>query len=192
MQPGRNDPCPCGSEKKFKKCCFMNNEPKAEDLFWHRQHSMRNELIIKIMKHVATVYGRDAINEAWNEFNLTENELFNQNTHHIQIFMPWFFYNWTPDRPDSNLNSAAPDVPPARSLLDSKDGRHLDALEREYIEACFASSFSFFEILNCNPGHGFELKIFSPAKNSMLWKKVDQCLPELATLFLDNPLLLVT
>ena len=24
---GRNDPCPCGSGKKFKKCCF--NKPKA-------------------------------------------------------------------------------------------------------------------------------------------------------------------
>ncbi len=21
-QPGRNDPCPCGSGKKFKKCCY--------------------------------------------------------------------------------------------------------------------------------------------------------------------------
>jgi preprotein translocase subunit SecA len=21
-QPGRNDPCPCGSGKKFKKCCW--------------------------------------------------------------------------------------------------------------------------------------------------------------------------
>lgn len=21
VQPGRNDPCPCGSGKKFKKCC---------------------------------------------------------------------------------------------------------------------------------------------------------------------------
>jgi uncharacterized protein YecA (UPF0149 family) len=20
-QPGRNDPCPCGSGKKYKKCC---------------------------------------------------------------------------------------------------------------------------------------------------------------------------
>lgn len=22
---GRNDPCPCGSTKKFKKCCGQNN-----------------------------------------------------------------------------------------------------------------------------------------------------------------------
>ncbi|MDR0942113.1 MAG: SEC-C domain-containing protein [Holosporales bacterium] len=22
---GRNDPCPCGSGKKYKKCCFLKN-----------------------------------------------------------------------------------------------------------------------------------------------------------------------
>lgn len=25
---GRNDPCPCGSGKKFKNCCMNNNVPK--------------------------------------------------------------------------------------------------------------------------------------------------------------------
>ncbi len=25
---GRNDPCPCGSGKKFKKCCEMKAGPK--------------------------------------------------------------------------------------------------------------------------------------------------------------------
>ena len=25
---GRNDPCPCGSGKKYKKCCMNSNEPK--------------------------------------------------------------------------------------------------------------------------------------------------------------------
>lgn len=44
-KPGRNDPCPCGSGKKFKQCCFLTkgggglkrkltakwiNEPKPE------------------------------------------------------------------------------------------------------------------------------------------------------------------
>lgn len=24
-KPGRNDPCPCGSGKKFKQCCFLKN-----------------------------------------------------------------------------------------------------------------------------------------------------------------------
>lgn len=27
---GRNDPCPCGSNKKFKKCCGMAKKPKIQ------------------------------------------------------------------------------------------------------------------------------------------------------------------
>lgn len=26
MSTGRNDPCPCGSEKKYKKCCLPKDE----------------------------------------------------------------------------------------------------------------------------------------------------------------------
>ena len=29
-KPGRNDPCPCGSGKKFKKCCLGKHVPGAE------------------------------------------------------------------------------------------------------------------------------------------------------------------
>jgi hypothetical protein len=28
MSPGRNDPCPCGSGKKYKKCCWAKDEAK--------------------------------------------------------------------------------------------------------------------------------------------------------------------
>ena len=27
--PGRNDPCPCGSGKKYKQCCLVKDEAKA-------------------------------------------------------------------------------------------------------------------------------------------------------------------
>lgn len=26
---GRNDPCPCGSGKKYKSCCLKNEQPKG-------------------------------------------------------------------------------------------------------------------------------------------------------------------
>jgi len=28
MKIGRNDPCPCGSGKKYKKCCLKKDELK--------------------------------------------------------------------------------------------------------------------------------------------------------------------
>ena len=29
-KPGRNDPCPCGSGKKYKKCCELKATPKKK------------------------------------------------------------------------------------------------------------------------------------------------------------------
>ena len=29
--PGRNDPCPCGSGKKYKQCCLDKDEAKARE-----------------------------------------------------------------------------------------------------------------------------------------------------------------
>lgn len=30
---GRNDPCPCGSGKKYKSCCFAKEQPGAKRKF---------------------------------------------------------------------------------------------------------------------------------------------------------------
>lgn len=39
---GRNDPCPCGSGKKFKKCCFQKiDQAKREDLAYTRFNEKR-------------------------------------------------------------------------------------------------------------------------------------------------------
>ena len=32
-QFGRNDPCPCGSGKKYKQCCLSKNQVKPKGLF---------------------------------------------------------------------------------------------------------------------------------------------------------------
>jgi hypothetical protein len=31
MKLGRNDPCPCGSGKKYKQCCLAKDEAKERD-----------------------------------------------------------------------------------------------------------------------------------------------------------------
>ena len=40
IKAGRNDPCPCGSGLKFKKCCLRKNEPNPlieehSKKWWH-------------------------------------------------------------------------------------------------------------------------------------------------------------
>ena len=32
MKTGRNEPCPCGSGKKYKKCCMLKNVTSPDEL----------------------------------------------------------------------------------------------------------------------------------------------------------------
>jgi hypothetical protein len=161
MSVGRNDPCPCGSELKYKKCCLDKSSAQAKplDFFWHKLHSSRNELIQVILKHARTVYGGESINQAWCEFHGWNDDIFDPESDELPLFMPWFFYNWTVFSFDEGILDTAPDdTPPAKSLLNSKQGRYLEALQREYIEECLKAPFSFFDIVSCQPGQGFQLK----------------------------------
>lgn len=173
METGRNEPCPCGSGKKFKKCCLAENQPSQDEFKKHRWSVIQIGLIDKIMEHAVKTYGPDAIHEAYNEFQLYETEAgFDPDTKELAIFMPWFFYEWYPD-PEISLIEGAPDVPPAQSLTES--GRGLSSDEKEYLIKCCEASFSFFEILDVVPDKSIRLKdILTEEHHNVLEKKATQ------------------
>lgn len=87
-----------------------------------------------------------------------EDEPFAADTMHIPVFMPWFFYEWTPDPNGTAVRREALDGrTPGRAYLDKK-GRHLDPLLARYIEQCCISPFSFYDILSVRPGAGFDAR----------------------------------
>lgn len=158
MAIGRNDPCPCGSGIKYKKCCLSKAEPTSDELFWQRMHAARNDLIKIILKHAKATYGEMVLDEAWHEFHLWDEDetVFDPDSFELPIFMPWFFYSWFPDEEDSDLNPTAPlDMSPAESLLASRSSR-LEPLQAAYVEECLSKGFSFIELLEVWPGQGFK------------------------------------
>jgi hypothetical protein len=59
-KPGRNDPCPCGSGKKYKQCCL-----KSENI---QRDSDRSEAVPKAIQWLFTKYGqiaREALHEGF-------------------------------------------------------------------------------------------------------------------------------
>lgn len=178
MSNDRNMPCPCGSGKKYKKCCLINSEKMNQDtsidFFWHQQHKMRNELIHEILEYAVKIYGKIALDEAWDEFqDYPEVETpFDMNSYEIPLFMPWFYYNWTPDYPGSEVIDSVwtRDLPPARSML-MKYQYRLSLLQQQYIEVCLSSPFTFTEVTGVIPGEGFNLKdIFTGEEWSVVEK----------------------
>ncbi|MBC7319473.1 SEC-C domain-containing protein [bacterium] len=89
---GRNDPCPCGSGKKFKKCCLPSYEESLEVNF------LKFSLYYKITYHSFTNY-RDAFKDTAGKFDrgdLASAESFDdliRNKSDWEEVLDWFIFN---------------------------------------------------------------------------------------------------
>jgi hypothetical protein len=98
---GRNDPCPCGSGKKYKRCCLTNEwaPPTSHDSPWSRQRDASNRLTDEMMKVAGRRFG-ERIHEAWMAFNQALlPESIDKYSGEQMIFFPYFLFDWDPDRP---------------------------------------------------------------------------------------------
>ena len=61
---GRNDPCPCGSGKKYKKCCLAK-ESSVADLTWQKMRQTEGSLAPVLMKYTFERFRESVLLEAW-------------------------------------------------------------------------------------------------------------------------------
>ncbi len=167
---GRNDPCPCGSGKKYKHCCLTAAAAPApaivapldpserDEAMWQRLHRLNDGLPTKLLDFAVELFGKVAIAEAWDEFTLWQDIPFDPRSPHLQVFMPCFFYDWKPDEAETRVRKSAPRGKTVLGAWLERKGRHLDSLERRYLEACVVAPFSFHEIVSCQPGADFRLR----------------------------------
>ena len=60
MKPGRNDPCPCGSGKKYKHCCLNAGTAQAAaptDLTWRRMRGLLDGFPNEMLRFTKQAYG---------------------------------------------------------------------------------------------------------------------------------------
>ncbi|PYS56759.1 MAG: hypothetical protein DMF74_27760 [Acidobacteria bacterium] len=90
---GRNDPCPCGSGKKYKTCCLASSS--ASDFQYRHSRQTHASLIPKLMKFAFENFGPELVDEAWNDFNDDDAvDDYQPESPMEPIFMPWFLFNW--------------------------------------------------------------------------------------------------
>ena len=91
MKVGRNNPCPCVSGKKYKKCC-LGKEDVSVELLWRRLGETHDPLVDRLMKHAQKIFGNAALPEALDEFMLwpEDGEFWDSAENHVQLFYPWF------------------------------------------------------------------------------------------------------
>jgi len=159
MKPSRNDPCPCGSGKKYKQCCLKTLQVQPEDEFlWRRIRRAIEGSPAQMLSFGSSHFGQEALLEAWEEFMPLEDVPFTPDTPHMPIFMPWFFYDWVPAPLETSVKHEALDGRTlARAYLDKK-GKQLDPLRVRYMEQCCVAPFSFYDVLSVRPDEGFVLR----------------------------------
>ncbi len=182
---GRNDPCPCGSGKKYKKCCMSREKPEVANLTWPKMRRTEGELITRLLRHVEKYYGPEAIQEAWDDFTVdkdlpmdfeTEPEL-------DTIFIPWFVFNWMPDNTGVDEAEHYPEMPVAEHYLE-KFGKRLDPFQRRFIEEAVSQPYSFFQVKDFVPGESMRLRdIFLDREVTVLERQASKVVRKGSILF---------
>ncbi|MGA0587807.1 SEC-C metal-binding domain-containing protein [Dyella sp. KRB-257] len=162
MKISRNDPCPCGSGRKYKHCCLARQTPAAssEELAWQRIRREMEGLPERMLRFVAQVYGPGAFDEAWWEFMLwnDDEQAFDGDTPHAPVFLPWMLHGWSPNPDDTDVaDTALHEVAPTQAYLQRK-GHQLSPALRDYLQSCLDRPFSFYEVERVEPGRSMTLR----------------------------------
>ena len=154
---GRNDPCPCGSGKKYKKCCL--NKPAPLSLSWRKMRQTEGDLIPLLLQYTKEDYGPGAIAEAWDEFTLWRHVPLDieANPEVEAIFVYWLVFNWVPDNSERDDGERYPEEPVALHYLQHA-GAGLDSWQRRFIQACCSQPYSFFMVTAADPGKSLSLR----------------------------------
>ena len=106
--PGRNDPCPCGSGRKFKHCCLP--AWAAEDSTRLRLRSAEGRVVDALLRFVAERWAEPIMVHAWEDFWNYDDvpEVLATTPEFDPMFVPWLALGFVPD-PDAD--EADPDWP---------------------------------------------------------------------------------
>ena len=147
---GRNDPCPCGSGRKFKRCCL--NKTEIGKLYLPGE---RDRALAKLMRFSERDEFKEmhkmALQLFWGEWLLREPDdelerLIDSEQMNL-AYHSWFAYDF--------------DLGEGRTLFDlflEREVNKLSAGERDFLEGMRGSHLRLYEVLEVKPGQGFELR----------------------------------
>jgi len=162
MKTGRNDPCPCGSGKKYKHCCLAKEAKPSQSLYYVRLSEAHDRLLNRLLPYATRTFGKEAIDVAMHEFLLwpeQDGEIGEAFFDRIDpLFWPWFIFNWEYDSLDADVKLRGPEGRTVAELYAEEHRKQLDPLEQKLIESTNRKPYSFFEVEHVDRGKGMRLK----------------------------------
>ncbi len=150
---GRNDPCPCGSGKKYKKCCLLKAktaQPLTKQLLGDAATKALSLLVDFAVKFPEPIKERPLKRPLP---VLPDDDA--QNTLQNELITPWILYLWHPQ--GSPCQSLLSDRTVTARFLKQK-GESLDGITRRYMEAARSEPFVYWQVEGVSPGSSLLLK----------------------------------
>ena len=133
----RNAPCPCGSGKKYKKCCLRAGDERAPAVHPAPIHAIDERLVIDMMRYAGRRFG-DVVARAAKDFRDPETTM--------QLFCPWTVYGFHVEGR------------PIVAWYLAERGRHLPTAARDWLTAQQQAWLSVWEVLAVEPGTGMTVQ----------------------------------
>ncbi len=108
MELGRNQPCPCGSDKKYKLCC--EGKLSSEVVEYHALLQKENHIRTKLFQWVKCTFSSEEINEYMKEFagnHFESIEEFMADETHFPFFLDWLLFEETMPQTGKSVLAAA-------------------------------------------------------------------------------------
>ena len=184
---GRNEPCSCGSGRKYKRCCLARDE--APELLRLRMRRAEGRVCAQVLAYAHERWGYDLVTAAWWEFTCFEEvdaegeEETLDRDEYTCAFLPWFIFNWTADPHEPETRPDWPREPVAR-LFAEEHGARLDDFERRLVEIACARPYSFYAVTAVERGRSLGLRdILTGREYAVLERQATECLSEGAIVF---------
>jgi hypothetical protein len=177
MKIGRNDPCPCGSGKKYKRCCLAKDQAtNVIDYEWQRLRRTEGEIVHLLLHAANDWYGPDFIEKAWEEYTESSNESLpiEKAPESETSFVPWAVFNYVPRKrePDSN---PLPEAPLALSFLLVADV--LKPYQKQFVLAVIEQPVSFWSVQEVDPGTSLKLRdLFTHTEHTVRERQASEVL----------------
>lgn len=153
IHPDRNDPCLCGSGKKYKKCCLRSVD--ANEFEYRRQRQVEAGLIPRLLDYADETFGPVSVAAAWREFNDFEPvEDLDPEAPMNMVFKPWYIFNWIHDVKSTGKQGCETTIAESFS---KKLELSLATDEKAFLLSAIRCQYSLCEIVEVKPGVGMKL-----------------------------------
>ena len=142
-KPGRNEPCPCGSGQKYKRCCG-GRKGVAAAARGRPLHERDEVLVRKMLRYAGRRFGWDWLGEAADAF--FEEPGFVPEYPETQLFMPWVVHHWEVEGR------------PVREWFLEEKGATLPEADRTWLLLQRPVVLTLWEVLEVQQGVGLRVK----------------------------------